>query len=153
MQVDHGEETRGVEKSDVGDDGGTVPSPTELGLHAVDAEPAVFVKRKSDRIDTPRGDRSNRRRVRGLVEYPPSLRACGFGPRPVDAEEADRHAAAVQKFITAHPQARRRVDRRTHRCRIIETKCESYRPYDAKARTRARNSAGAVATTEPPQAD
>ncbi|MDA8291306.1 MAG: IS21-like element helper ATPase IstB [Actinomycetota bacterium] len=40
------------------------------------------------------------------------------------------------------------LDRLTHRCRIIETKGESYRLRDAKARTRSR-SAGAVATTEP----
>ena len=45
------------------------------------------------------------------------------------------------------------LDRLTHRCRIIETKGESYRLRDAKTRTRSRNSAGAVAPISTSQSD
>jgi DNA replication protein DnaC len=45
------------------------------------------------------------------------------------------------------------LDRLTHRCRIIETKGESYRLHDAKTRARSRNSAGAVASANTSQAD
>jgi DNA replication protein DnaC len=45
------------------------------------------------------------------------------------------------------------LDRLTHRCRIIETKGESYRLRDAKKRTRARNTADMVATINASQAD
>jgi DNA replication protein DnaC len=45
------------------------------------------------------------------------------------------------------------LDRLTHRCRIIETKGESYRLRDAKTRTRPRNTADMVATINASQAD
>ena len=45
------------------------------------------------------------------------------------------------------------LDRLTHRCRIIETKGESYRLRDAKTRTRSRNNADALASTKASQAD
>jgi len=45
------------------------------------------------------------------------------------------------------------LDRLTHRCRIIETKGESYRLRDAKTRTRSRNNADALASTNASQAD
>jgi DNA replication protein DnaC len=45
------------------------------------------------------------------------------------------------------------LDRFTHSCRIIETKGESYRLYDAKTRARSRNNADTVASTKPSQAD
>jgi hypothetical protein len=45
------------------------------------------------------------------------------------------------------------LDRLTHRCRIIETKGESYRLRDAKTRTRSRTNPDAVATTKAFQAD
>jgi hypothetical protein len=41
----------------------------------------------------------------------------------------------------------------THRCRIIETKGESYRLRDAKTRTRSREDAVAVASSTTSQAD
>ena len=45
------------------------------------------------------------------------------------------------------------LDRLTHRCRIIETKGESYRLRDAKTRTRSQNNADALASTKASQAD
>ena len=45
------------------------------------------------------------------------------------------------------------LDRLTHRCRIIETKGESYRLHDAKARTRRTNPPDPVAKTTAPQPD
>lgn len=44
------------------------------------------------------------------------------------------------------------LDRLTHRCRIIETKGESYRLHDAKTRTRrTRNPETLAKTTTPPR--
>jgi DNA replication protein DnaC len=45
------------------------------------------------------------------------------------------------------------LDRLTHRCRIIETKGESYRLRDAKTRTRSTRNADAVAKMKATQAD
>ena len=45
------------------------------------------------------------------------------------------------------------LDRLTHRCRIIETKGESYRLHDAKTRTRRTRNPDVVATTGAAQTD
>jgi len=45
------------------------------------------------------------------------------------------------------------LDRLTHRCRIIETKGESYRLHDAKTRTRRTRNPDRVAKTGPAQTD
>ena len=45
------------------------------------------------------------------------------------------------------------LDRLTHRCRIIETKGESYRLRDAKTRSRSRGNADAVESSKDSQAD
>ncbi len=45
------------------------------------------------------------------------------------------------------------LDRLTHRCRIIETKGESYRLHDAKTRTRSTKHQAGVATPKTPTAD
>ncbi len=45
------------------------------------------------------------------------------------------------------------LDRLTHRCRIIETKGESYRLHDAKARTRRTRNTESVAKPTRTQAD
>lgn len=45
------------------------------------------------------------------------------------------------------------LDRLTHRCRIIETKGESYRLHDAKTRTRRTRNPDPVAKTNTAQTD
>jgi DNA replication protein DnaC len=45
------------------------------------------------------------------------------------------------------------LDRLTHRCRIIETKGESYRVHDAKTRTRSTKHHTGVATANAPTTD
>jgi hypothetical protein len=78
----------------------------------------------------------------------------GLSPRPEGAAPAQRNSAANRisssRSVSSPASA---LDRPTHRCRIIETKGESYRLHHAKSRTRSTKHQAVVATLKTPTAD
>ena len=103
VQVDDGVETGRVEPANVGADRLAIIRTAGGGGRAVDAEPAIFVQRNANRVDVPGSHRGDRRGIIRTIEAAAAVHARVFAARPVDAEQPNRLAAAVNEMIADHP--------------------------------------------------